>query len=197
MKKFAAVMAIITVLSALGFVGCSFSYGEDKDKESTNEVTFKEPTVSVSESVTISFKTAEESTTAAKTTKPSAKATKPAATTAEPTTEYVELTTQYIEPTTQYVEPTTQYINNGYISYSDSSSRNLTANDVAGLSADTVQSAINDIYAHHGYIFKTPSIRAYYESQSWYSGTVSSQSECEKTFNAYETRNKNFLAKYR
>ena len=40
-------------------------------------------------------------------------------------------------------------------------------------------------------------IQAYYESQSWYKGTVSSQSEAEKSFNDYENYNKNFLSNYR
>ena len=85
----------------------------------------------------------------------------------------------------------------GYIDYSIASTRYFNESDVAGISADTAQSVINDIYAHHGYIFKTASIQAYYESQSWYKGTVSSQSEAEKSFNDYENYNKNFLSNYR
>lgn len=30
------------------------------------------------------------------------------------------------------------------------------------------QDAVNEIFARHGYVFRTPSIRAYYEAQSWY-----------------------------
>lgn len=30
------------------------------------------------------------------------------------------------------------------------------------------QDAVNEIFARHGYVFRTPSIRDYYESQSWY-----------------------------
>ena len=61
--------------------------------------------------------------------------------------------------------------------FSDSSSRYLTDGEIAsrlsGMSGSPVsesfaQDAINEIYARHGYIFRTPSIRAYYEAQSWY-----------------------------
>ena len=117
-------------------------------------------------------------------------ATKKKATKAPTTTVYYEPTTVYYEPTTQYYEPETQ-APVGYIDYSGASTRYFDESDVAGLSADTVQSVINDIYAHHGYIFKTASIQAYYESQSWYKGTVNSQSDAEKSFNDYENYNKN------
>lgn len=203
MKKLSIILAVIALFSTMAFVGCDNS-NSDTDDTSTTEVSLKEPTVSISESVTFSFKN-NTSTTKASTTKSTA--TKPSTTKAkttttvyvEPTTEYVEPTTEYyVEPTTEYVEPTTEYAQTtGYISYSEACTRNFTESDVAGVSADTVQSVINDIYAHHGYIFKTPSIKAYYEAQSWYEGTVSSQSECEASFNSYETYNKNFLSHYR
>lgn len=48
-----------------------------------------------------------------------------------------------------------------------SSERKLTIGEVTGL-GDRAQDAINEIYARHGYVFKTRSIQQYYESQSWY-----------------------------
>ena len=50
----------------------------------------------------------------------------------------------------------------------DSSIRKLNANEVMGLGSELAQDAINEIYARHGYVFKTDSIRHYYQSQSWY-----------------------------
>lgn len=50
----------------------------------------------------------------------------------------------------------------------DSSIRKLNANEVMGLGPELAQDAINEIYARHGYVFKTDSIRHYYQSQSWY-----------------------------
>lgn len=38
----------------------------------------------------------------------------------------------------------------------------------APISQSHAQDAVNEIFARHGYVFTTPSIRAYYESQSWY-----------------------------
>ncbi|MDY4813571.1 MAG: YARHG domain-containing protein [Ruminococcus sp.] len=200
MKKLITILPIIlTFVVSLTFVGCD---SNNKDAETTTEVTFKEPTVSVSESVTFSFKD-KTSTTKKKTTVPSTtkKKSTQVYTTTEyyaPTTEYNEYTeyTEYYETTTQYYEPDTE-APVGYIDYSEASSRYFDESDVAGLSADTVQSVINDMYAHHGYIFQTKSIQEYYESQSWYNGTVNSQSEAEASFNDYERYNKDFLANYR
>lgn len=191
MKKLFTTLPILLVfVTLLTFVGCDFI--SKTDSESTTQATFKEPTISISESVTFSFR--DKTSTTKKATAPST--TKKKATKAPTTTEYYEPTTVYYEPTTQYYEPETE-APVGYIDYSGASTRYFDESDVAGLSADTVQSVINDIYAHHGYIFKTASIQAYYESQSWYKGTVSSQSEAEKSFNDYENYNKNFLSKYR
>lgn len=57
--------------------------------------------------------------------------------------------------------------NNGFI-FPYSSQRKLTVDEVTGLGGDVAQDAINEIYARHGYVFKTKSIQKYYESQSWY-----------------------------
>ena len=57
--------------------------------------------------------------------------------------------------------------NNGFI-FPHSSQRKLTVDEVTGLGGDVAQDAINEIYARHGYVFKTKSIQKYYESQSWY-----------------------------
>lgn len=196
MKKSCIILLIITIFAGLlTFTGCEF-FGNSDETPSTTEITYKEPTVSISESVTFSFK--DNTSTTQKTTK-AKKNTTTAPTTkyVAPTTEYVAPTTEYVAPTTKYVAPKTQANYSGGISYSQAVSRKFTESDVAGVSADTIQSVINDIYAHHGYIFKTPSIKAYYESQSWYNGTTTSDVEAESSFNYYETYNKDFLAKYR
>ena len=57
--------------------------------------------------------------------------------------------------------------NNGFI-FPYSSQRKLTVDEVTGLGGDVAQDAINEIYARHGYVFKTKSIQKYYESRSWY-----------------------------
>lgn len=77
--------------------------------------------------------------------------------------------------------------------FPESSYRKLTRSEVAAklssMSGSTVsgsfaQDAINEIYARNGYIFNTPSIRAYYESKPWYykdpSFTTSDFSDVER-----------------
>jgi len=53
------------------------------------------------------------------------------------------------------------------LSYSEISST-LSGMRGAPVSGSFAQDAINEIYARNGYIFKTDSIRAYYESKPWY-----------------------------
>lgn len=180
MKKFLTILSIVTLSSALlVFAGCS----TDNNSSSSSEP--KEPTVTVSQSVSFSFK-ATSSTKA--TTKPSTtkKTTKPYT---QPTTKYVTPTTQYVAPTTQYVAPTTKYVT--------PSSNRLTASEVSKMSKTEIQNKINDIYASYGYIFKTKSIQAYYESQSWYVPRYTSETTVESLFSADDNYNKNLLAQYR
>ncbi len=65
--------------------------------------------------------------------------------------------------------------------FENSSDVLLSDQDVAGYSSDQLQTAINEIYARHGYIFKTPSILEHFRQYAWYQevysdmGTVSSQ----------------------
>ncbi len=180
MKKFLTILSIVTLSSALlVFAGCS----TDNNSSSSSEP--KEPTVTVSQSVSFSFK-ATSSTKA--TTKPSTtkKTTKPYT---QPTTKYVTPTTQYVAPTTQYVAPTTKHV--------APSSNRLTASEVSKMSKTEIQNKINDIDASYGYIFKTKSIQAYYESQSWYVPRYTSETTVESLFSADDNYNKNLLAQYR
>ncbi len=76
----------------------------------------------------------------------------------------------------------------------DSSYRTLSPSEVAGLSSSQIQQAINEIYARNGYCFQNKSIRAYYESMSWYYPNPSfSQSD----FNSTEQHNIALLKKYK
>ena len=59
----------------------------------------------------------------------------------------------------------------GYI-LPESSSRLLSSSELQGMTVDQLQMSINEIYARHHRKFVTPSIQAYFDSQSWYSGTI-------------------------
>ena len=48
----------------------------------------------------------------------------------------------------------------------------LTDDDLTDLSADDIRTAINEIYARHGYIFKDDAIREHFEQYDWYEETV-------------------------
>lgn len=79
----------------------------------------------------------------------------------------------------------------------DSDKRYLTYADIKFLSLSDIQLAINEIYARHGRIFNSPDVRAYFESKSWYHGTIAPESFSESVFNDYERKNIDFLSQYR
>lgn len=88
----------------------------------------------------------------------------------------------------------------GFI-FPDSSTRYLTDSEIAAtlkqqsgtpVADSFAQDAINEIYARNGYVFKTDSIRAYYEAQSWYRANPNFNG----SFNSVEQYNINLLNKY-
>ena len=79
----------------------------------------------------------------------------------------------------------------------DSSSRYLTEGDIAGLTDKELGLAINEIYARHGRIFDDKYYREYFESCSWYKGSVKADDFDESVFNEYEKANIDLLAAYR
>jgi len=74
-----------------------------------------------------------------------------------------------------------------------SSTAYLTSSDLTGMTADELQMAINEIYARHGRRFSTASIQEYFDSKSWYSGTISPENFDTSVLNSYETSNINLL----
>ncbi|MCD7818582.1 MAG: YARHG domain-containing protein [Lachnospiraceae bacterium] len=69
----------------------------------------------------------------------------------------------------------------------------LTSSDISGMTADELQMGINEIYARHGRKFNTESIQAYFNSKSWYSGTIEPDAFNTSVLNTYESTNINFL----
>jgi hypothetical protein len=66
----------------------------------------------------------------------------------------------------------------------DSSSRDLTPGEIAGLTAAQLRIARNEIYARHGYIFESPDLRDHFAAFSWYH-----PSRTTVAFSPVETRN--------
>ena len=79
----------------------------------------------------------------------------------------------------------------------DSDSRYLEISEVASLSKDDIQMAINEIYARKGVNFANEPYASYFNSCEWYN-PIYSQAEFDSSmFNEYEEANVNLLAFYR
>lgn len=78
----------------------------------------------------------------------------------------------------------------------DSDSRYLTDSDVRGLSANELMLARNEIYARHGRKFKDSELQNYFNSKSWYRGTVDPDDFSTDVFNEYENKNLEMIQKY-
>lgn len=84
----------------------------------------------------------------------------------------------------------------------ESDTRELTEDDVAGMDRDTIQLAINEIYARRGYAFSNDSesaraAREYFSQKDWYEPTIESMEETQATFSDIERKNINFLVEHR
>ena len=65
--------------------------------------------------------------------------------------------------------------------------------EAEGLSDDDLTYAINEIYARHGYIFRSDELRGYYQQFSWYIGEVPSDEFSVDVFNPIEQQNWSLL----
>ena len=79
-----------------------------------------------------------------------------------------------------------------YVIY-DSDVRNLTYDDIKYLSKDDIRLAKNEIYARHGYIFKSDDLKEYFNQRWWYTPQYTSDTFDESVFNEYEKHNIAFL----
>ena len=77
-----------------------------------------------------------------------------------------------------------------------SDSKNLKESDLKSFDRETLNLALNEIYARHGRKFSAPDIKAYFESKSWYNGTISGSDFDEGVMNSYETYNINLIIAY-
>ena len=77
-----------------------------------------------------------------------------------------------------------------------SDSRYLTMEDIRGLDSEQLRIARNEIYARHGRRFKDSGLQAYFDSQSWYNGTIAPDDFAESYLNDYERKNADLILKY-
>ena len=103
------------------------------------------------------------------------------------------------EENTDYDQTGTPSSDDEYI-LPDSDKRYYTREELNKLSDYDLQMAINEIYARHGRKFDTESIRKYFESKSWYHGTIAPadfDGNESKYFNQYETANRELMIQIR
>lgn len=96
-------------------------------------------------------------------------------------------------------ESTTATSGNGDYIFANSGSVYLTDADVSGLSKADLRIARNEIMARHGRIFDSADLKAYFESKSWYNGTVSPEEfdeSMDSRLNDVERANIEMIKKY-
>lgn len=80
--------------------------------------------------------------------------------------------------------------NEGEYIFSDSNSRYLSEEEIRSVDANKLKIARNEIFARHGYIFNDEELKQYFNSTSWYQGTVQSdQFNMDWVLNNFEKKN--------
>jgi len=77
--------------------------------------------------------------------------------------------------------------------YPEGSDRRLTESDVLGLSSRDLKIMRNEIFARHGYIFKTQDMIDHFSRQSWYEPLYN---DVTSMLSAVEKANVNFIRSY-
>ncbi len=98
-----------------------------------------------------------------------------------------------LEGTEEYEDKNTD---DEYI-FPDSSDRLLTEDDLKGLSNEELRRGRNEIAARHGRKFSDESLQKYFESKSWYEGTVDADDFNKKVrLNDIELKNMDFIKEH-
>lgn len=104
-------------------------------------------------------------------------------------TEPVSTEAQTVQPATM---PSTVAINNEFI-LPDSSVRVLDKSELAGFSAEQCRLARNEIYAKHGRMFDDAGLQNYFNSRSWYHGTIPAKQFNDNMLSDIEIQNRNLI----
>lgn len=170
------VMAVIIIVGIAAIIGYSVGHKDDtavtKQPETTTESDTQSVEVIVQQETTTETTTAAPATTAAATTTPAAN---------------------------QQTVPTFTYNDNNSQSSQflfDSANQYITRSYLSTCTRDEITIILNEMYARHGYIFKDAELRAYFNSQSWYTGYITSMEEAASYFNSVESANLNTIYEY-
>ncbi len=110
------------------------------------------------------------------------------------TTEETAEDTETTEETAETVDPLDDP--DAYI-IPDSDSRYLTAEEVEAMDWTHLYYAINELYARRGRIFGTTNkVQKYFDSKTWYNGTIPASEWSDTIFNEYERANLRLMMKY-
>jgi len=83
---------------------------------------------------------------------------------------------------------TTQYSGDGYV-LKDSDTHVYTESELSKLTKDQLMYARNEIFARHGYIFKSSKLSSYFNGLSWYNPTTAAADFSYSVFNSTEVKN--------
>lgn len=101
-----------------------------------------------------------------------------------------------VEETTDNMDNAQSYQDSGFI-FPRSDTELIDQQEAKDLSDSDLVYAINEIYARHGYIFRSDELRGYYEQFSWYTGKISADEFSVDCFNQIEQQNWNLLVNER
>lgn len=96
---------------------------------------------------------------------------------------------------TQETSKTKEDVLSGDYVIADSNSRYLTSSELQKFSLKEINYAKNEIYARRGRKFQSKELRDYFNSKSWYKGTIEPDAFQWDTFNDYEKANAELLLK--
>lgn len=80
--------------------------------------------------------------------------------------------------------------------FPNSNTQLLTEADLQGKTAEQLRIGRNEIYARHGRKFNDEALQNYFNSKSWYSGTVEANAFDEGVLNEFEKKNADFISSH-
>lgn len=78
----------------------------------------------------------------------------------------------------------------------DSDNRYITKKELEGFDAQMCRLARNELYARHGRKFDDEELQSYFDSLSWYQGTIEAEEFEESMLNDYEVANRDLIVEY-
>lgn len=102
---------------------------------------------------------------------------------------------EYVFDTFEGLKESSALTQGDYI-IADSSTRTLTTADLTSLTQEELLYARNEIYARHGRRFQDETIQKYFDSKSWYHGTIAPENFQDNMLNDVERANAQTILSY-